>query len=119
MDQDVEVVSVTRAEQLLGVNRTTIYRWLKEGFVVGEQLTPEGPWHLRIDAKLRARPAPAVPEGWVGLAEASRRLRVSRQTVLQKVHFGRLEAVLVNNGRRRGLRINVNGAPVGLFATEE
>jgi hypothetical protein len=34
---------------------------------------------------------------------------------LHKVQRGELEAVHVNQGRRKGLRINVNGQQAGLF----
>jgi predicted DNA-binding transcriptional regulator AlpA len=117
--QDVQVVSIMAAEKLLGVNKTTIYRWLKDGFIEGEQLTPAGPWHIRITEELRRRVVPEVPEGWVGLDEAATRLGVARQTVLHKVQRGELQAVHVNRGQRKGLRINVNAAGPGLFATTE
>ncbi len=115
---DEEVVSITRAEKVLGVNRTTIYRWLKQGFIVGEQLTPEGPWHIRITEDLLKRIVPEIPAGWVGLDEAARLLGVARQTVLHKVQRGQLEAVYVNRGRKKGLRINTNQVRVGLFETD-
>jgi DNA invertase Pin-like site-specific DNA recombinase len=115
--QDGEVLSITAAERSLGVNRTTLYRWLANGFITGEQLTPGAPWHIRVTEELRRRIVPEVPEGWVRLDEAARRLGVARQTVLNKVQRGELQAVHVNQGRRKGLRINVNPASPGLFAT--
>jgi DNA invertase Pin-like site-specific DNA recombinase len=118
-DDDDPVLSITAAEKLLGVNRTTLYRWLAEGFIDGEQLTPAGPWHIRITDELRSRVAPEVPEGWVGLDQAARILGIARQTVLQKVYRGELQAVHVNRGRRKGLRINVNAVGPGLFETPE
>ena len=42
-------------------------------------------------------------------------LGVARQTVLHKVQRGELDAVHVNQGRRKGLRINVNTKQDGLF----
>ena len=116
-DDDVPVVSITKAEQMLGVSRVTIYRWMRDGFVDGEQLTPGGPWHIRITDELRRRVVPDVPDGWVGLDQAAKVLGVARQTVLHKVQRGELEAVHVNRGRRKGLRINVNAASPGLFDT--
>jgi Recombinase/Recombinase zinc beta ribbon domain len=113
------VLSITAAEKELGVNRTTLYRWLANGFIEGEQLTPAGPWHIRITDELRARIAPEVPEGWVNLDQAVRRLGIARQTVLQKVQRGELRAVHVNRGMRKGLRIDLNAASSGLFATLE
>jgi DNA invertase Pin-like site-specific DNA recombinase len=112
---DALVVSVARAEQLLGVCKVTIYRWIKEGFIVGEQLTPGGPWHIRIDQEVRSRIVPEVPEGWLGLDEAANALGVARQTVLHRVQRGELKAVHVNRGKRKGLRIQVQQEQAGLF----
>lgn len=112
---DESVLSITAAEKTLGVNRTTLYRWLRDGFIEGEQLTPAGPWHIRITDELRRRIVPEVPDGWVGLDQAAKVLGVARQTVLHKVQRGELEAVHVNRGKRKGLRINVNAATPGLF----
>jgi DNA invertase Pin-like site-specific DNA recombinase/predicted DNA-binding transcriptional regulator AlpA len=114
-DQDVVVVNVPQAERLLGVGKVTIYRWLAEGFLTGEQLTPGAPWRIRIDKTVRDRLTPEVPEGWLRLADAARALGMARQTVLHKVQRGELEAVQVNQGRRKGLRINVTAQKTGLF----
>lgn len=114
-DQDAVVVTVAQAQRLLGIGKVTIYRWLTDGFLTGEQLTAGAPWRIRIDQAVRDRIAPAVPEGWVGLADAAKVLGVARQTVLHKVQRGELEAVHVNQGRRKGLRINVNTKQDGLF----
>ena len=111
------VVSITRAEQILGVSRVTLYRWMHDGFLTGEQLTPGGPWHIRVTDELRRRIVPDVPDGWVGLNQAAKILGVAKQTVLHKVQRGELESVHVNQGRRKGLRINVNPAGPGLFDT--
>ena len=95
------------------------YRWLHSGFIEGEQLTPGGPWHLRITEELRRRIVPEVPEGWLALDQAAKALGVARQTVLHKVQRGELEAVHVNSGKRKGLRINVRSQCPGLFATPQ
>jgi excisionase family DNA binding protein len=58
-----------------------------------------------------------VPEGWLPLDQAANALGVARQTVLHKVQRGELEAVHVNRGKRKGLRIKVPGDAPGLFAT--
>jgi predicted DNA-binding transcriptional regulator AlpA len=115
--EDVVVVSITAAEQMLGVSRVTLYRWLRDGFIVGEQLTPQAPWRIRIDQALRDRIRPEAPEGWLGLDEAAKALGVARQTVLHKVQRGELAAVHVNRGRRKGLRIQVKPDQPGLFDT--
>jgi transposase len=114
---DELVVSITQAEKHLGVSRVTLYRWLNDGFITGEQLTPGGPWHIRITNDLRRRIVGDVPDGWLSLDQAAKALGVARQTVLHKVQRGQLEAVHVNRGRRKGLRIKVNAADAGLFDT--
>ena len=112
---DAVVVTVAEAERLLGVGKVTIYRWLRDGFITGEQLTAGAPWRIRIDQAVRDHIVPAVPEGWVGLDQAATTLGIARQTVLHKVQRGELEAVHVNRGRRKGLRINVSSDQTGLF----
>jgi DNA invertase Pin-like site-specific DNA recombinase len=112
---DAEVVSITQAERILGVSRVTLYRWLRDGFIVGEQLTPGAPWRIRIDNELRRRIVPEVPDGWVTLDQAARTLAVARQTVLHKVQRGELAVVHVNRGKRKGLRIQVKHDRPGLF----
>ena len=114
-EQDVVVVNVAEAGRVLGVGKVTIYRWLTDGLLTGEQLTPGAPWRIRIDQTVRDRLRPEVPEGWLRLADAAKALGVARQTVLHKVQRGELQAVHVNQGRRKGLRINVNPEQVGLF----
>ena len=116
-DEDGVVVTIYQAERILGVDHSTIYRWLRDGFIDGEQLTPGGPWHLRITDELRRRIVPEVPEGWLPLDQAAKALGVVRQTVLHKVQRGQLEAVHVSRGKRKGLRIKVLGDAPGLFAT--
>jgi predicted DNA-binding transcriptional regulator AlpA len=114
---DVIVVTITAAEQILGVARTTLYRWIRDGFVTAEQITPGAPWRIRIDQPLRDRIRPEVPDGWLGLDQAATALGIARQTVLHKVQRGELQAVHVNRGRRKGLRIQVKPDQHGLFDT--
>lgn len=116
-DEDPDVVSITKAGQELGVSNYTLYRWIREGFIIGTQLTPSGPWHIRLDDELRAKIVPEVPDGWVALDEAAKALGVARQTVLHRVQRGELEAVHVNRGKRKGLRIKVERPKAGLFNT--
>jgi hypothetical protein len=112
---DAVVVSVTEAGRLLGVATVTIYRWLRDGFITGEQLTANAPWKIRIDQAVRDRVVPTVPDGWIGLDEAAAALGVARQTVLHKVQRGQLQAVYVNRGQRKGLRIKASTDQTGLF----
>jgi hypothetical protein len=49
------------------------------------------------------------------MLEATMKLGVSRQTVLQRVKRGELKAMLVTQGRRKGLPINVIDQQSTLF----
>jgi hypothetical protein len=109
------VVPICKAAEILGVYPSTIHRWLNDGFIAGEQITPGAPWQIRITDELRARFVEHTPPGYLPMVDATKKLGVSRQTVLQRVKRGELEAVLVIRGRRKGLRINVLDTHPGLF----
>jgi DNA invertase Pin-like site-specific DNA recombinase len=110
-----ELVTITKAAELLGVVPSTVHRWLADGFIAGEQPTPGAPWRIRVTDQLRARFVEQAPEGWLPMLEATKALGVSRQTVLQRVKRGELRAVHVRTGRRKGLRIEVPNTDGGLF----
>jgi hypothetical protein len=82
-----------------------MHRWLNDGFIAGEQVTPGAPWQIRITDELRTRFVEEAPPEYLPMLETTLKLGVSRQTVLQRVKRGELEAVLVTRGRRKGLRI--------------
>jgi DNA invertase Pin-like site-specific DNA recombinase/uncharacterized protein YndB with AHSA1/START domain len=111
-----EIVPIRKAAQIFGMNTSTIHRWLAEGFIAGEQVTPGAPWQIRITDELRARIVTQAPPEYLPMLEATMKLRVSRQTVLQRVKRGDLEAMLVTSGRRKGLRIKVVDDQPALFA---
>jgi DNA invertase Pin-like site-specific DNA recombinase len=113
--QEGELLTVTQAARQLGIAPSTLLRWLDDGFVAGEQLTPGAPWRIRLTDQLRGMLVDDAPEGWVAMQYATRALGVSRQTVLQRVKRGELRAVLTRTGRRKGLRIEVPTPQDGLF----
>jgi DNA invertase Pin-like site-specific DNA recombinase len=110
-----ELLNVTQAARQLGIAPSTLLRWLNDGFIAGEQVTPGAPWRVRLTDQLRGMLTDDAPEGWLALHHASRALGVSRQTVLQKVKRGELRAVLTRTGRRKGLRIEIPTPQDGLF----
>jgi predicted DNA-binding transcriptional regulator AlpA len=112
-----DAVSIRKAAQVLGLNTSTIHRWLNDGFIAGEQVTPGAPWRIRMNDALRSRVVAQAPAGYLPMLEATMKLGVSRQTVLQRVKRGELEAVLVTQGRRKGLRINVIDREPDLFGS--
>ncbi len=114
-EREGEPVSVQAAARILGVVPSTVHRWVNDGFIAAEQVTPGSPWRIRVTSDLRARFVEEAPVGWLPMLEATHALGASRQTVLQRVKRGELRAVHVRQGRRRGLRIEVPKADRGLF----
>jgi hypothetical protein len=110
-----ELVTVHKAADILGLAPSTLHRWLNDGFIAAEQLTPGAPWRIRMTDELRSRFVEEAPRGFLPMVDAMRILGVSRQTVLQRVKRGELQAVHVRRGRRKGLRINVPATLPGLF----
>ncbi len=110
-----ELLNVAQAARQLNIAPSTLLRWLNDGFVAGEQVTPGAPWRIRLTDELRGMLTDSNPDGWVPLGYASQALGVSRQTVLQKVKRGELRAVLTRTGRRKGLRIEIPAPQDSLF----
>jgi DNA invertase Pin-like site-specific DNA recombinase len=102
-----ELLTIKKAAIVLGVAPSTIHRLLNDGFIAGEQLTPGAPWRIRLTDDLKALFNNNAGEGFLPMREAMRALGVSRQTVLQRVKRGELEAVHVTRGKQKGLRIKV------------
>ena len=110
-----ELMTIAGAAAALQVAPATIHRWLAEGIIPGEQITSGAPWRIRVSDDLRARFVEQAPAGYVTMPEATVRLGVSRQTVLQRVKRGDLAAVHVVHGRRKGIRIRVVDEKPDLF----
>ena len=102
-----DLVTIAKAAEILGIAPSTVHRWLADGFIAGEQPTFGAPWHIRMNDELRSRFVEEPPAGFVVMQEATRILGVSRQTVLQRVKHGKLEAVHICRGKRKGLRVKV------------
>ena len=111
-----ELVTVTEAARRLQIAPSTLLRWLQDGFIGGEQITPGAPWCIRLNDELRARFVDEAPPGWLPMQDATKALGVSRQTVMQRVKRGELRAVHVYRGRRKGLRIEVPATMNDLFS---
>jgi DNA invertase Pin-like site-specific DNA recombinase len=110
-----ELLNVTAAARELQIAPSTLLRWLNDGFIAGEQVTPGAPWRVRLTDQLRGMLTSDAPDGWLALHHASRALGISRQAVLQKVKRSELRAVLTRTGRRKGLRIEIPTPQDGLF----
>ncbi len=100
-----ELLTIKKVALVLGVAPSTLHRLLNAGFIPGEQLTPGAPWRIRLTDDVTARFNNDAGEGFMPMREAMKALGVSRQTVLQRVKRGELDAVHVMRGKQKGLRI--------------
>jgi DNA invertase Pin-like site-specific DNA recombinase/transposase-like protein len=110
-----ELLTVTDAANQLGLAPSTLHRWLADGFIAGEQLTPGAPWRIRLTDDIRNLFVDDAPDGWLAMLEATLAYGVSRQTIMQRVKCGELQAVHLRAGRRKGLRIQPPPSQEGLF----
>src|SRR5260370_33656648 len=98
-DPGGDVMSVHQAAAELGITASTLYRWLNDGFVPGEQITAGAPWRIRLTESLRDLVADHAPAAWVPVQAATASLGVCRQAVVRRVKRGELRAVPLPTGR--------------------
>ena len=110
-----ELLNIRQISEALGVATSTIHRWLNDGIIAGEQLTPGAPWRIRLTDDLRSRVAEEAPEGYLTTYQAMRQLGISRQAVWQRVKRGEIEAIHVKQGRKNGLRLRLKCSQPNLF----
>jgi excisionase family DNA binding protein len=110
-----DVMTIAKAAVALNVAPSTLHRWLNDGLIAGEQVTPGAPWQIRMTDELKARFTASAGEGFITMQEATRVLGVTRQTVLQRVKRGEIEAAHVTKGGKVGLRIKLADRQPTLF----
>ena len=52
--EEGELLTVADAAKELGLAPSTLHRWLSDGFIAGEQLTPAAPWRIRLTPDVRS-----------------------------------------------------------------
>ena len=70
-----ELLTVADAAKQLGLAPSTLHRWLGDGFIAGEQITPGAPWRIRLTDDIRALFVDDAPDGLAGHAGGHPRLR--------------------------------------------
>ena len=80
-----ELLTIKQTATALGVATSTIHRWLNNGLIAGEQLTPGAPWRIRLTGDLRERIVEEAPADYLTVYQTMRLLGVSRQTVWQRL----------------------------------
>jgi DNA invertase Pin-like site-specific DNA recombinase len=117
--QQGDIMTIAKAAAELKVAPSTLHRWLNEGLIVGEQVTPGAPWQIRMTDELKTRFTVAATHGFITMQEATKALGVTRQTVLQRVKRGELVASHVTKGGKIGLRIKVIDKKFNLFQPDK
>jgi DNA invertase Pin-like site-specific DNA recombinase/predicted DNA-binding transcriptional regulator AlpA len=112
---DGELLTIEQTAHCLGIASSTVHRWVNDGFIAGEQLTPGAPWRIRLTDELKAFLVDETPSGYVTMQEATKKLGITRQTVLQRVKRGELSALHIRNGKRKGLKIKMVDNNPNLF----
>jgi hypothetical protein len=110
-----QLVNIRQAAKILAIAPSTLHRWLNDGFIAGEQITPGAPWQIRLTDDLRNQFVDQIPDGYLPMRDAIDRLGGSRQTVLQRVKRGELAALHVRCGKRKGLCIRVIDQQLDFF----
>ena len=103
----MQIVNIQKGAEILGLAASTVHRWLGEGIIAGEQIIPGAPWQIRINDEVNARLVEEAPAGYLPMLEVTKILGGSRQTVMQRIKRGELEAVHFCRGKGKGLRIKV------------
>ena len=103
-----DIYTAQQAGERLGVNASTVMRWVEAGLLRGAQVTPRAPWRIQVsEDDVRRLTAADTPRDWVTLKAAAVALGVSQQTVLQRLKSGQLDGVRVRTGRRTAWRIRL------------
>jgi len=110
-----ELFTIVDAAEQLRLPPSTLHRWIQEGFIDAEQLTPGAPGRIRLTDQVRALFVDEAPEGWLAMLEATLAHGVSRKTIMNNIKTGDQPAVYVRTGRRKGLRIEPPTPQEGLF----
>ena len=76
---------------------------------------PDAPARVRLSDELKARFTNQPSDGYMSMAAAMTKLRMSRQSVLQKIKRNELQAAFVTSGRGKGLYVKVTSAEPSLF----
>jgi DNA invertase Pin-like site-specific DNA recombinase len=108
IDGKGKLLTIDKAAAALDVATSTVHRWLAEGFIAGEQITPGAPWQIRLTDEVRARFVENEVDGFVPMINATKLLGVTRQTIMQRIKRGELQAVHIIRGKRKGLRIKIS-----------
>ncbi len=95
-------LSPAEAARQIGVSVSAVHRWIRDGVLPVEEAAPGAPYRVFLSDELCRRLRDGVvPDGWVPMEEAARRLGTTREHVAFLVARGRLRAMRATVGARR------------------
>src|SRR5450755_305443 len=110
-----QLFTIVDAAAELKLPPPTLHRWITEGLIDAEQLTPGAPGRIRLTDEIRALFVDEAPAGWLAMLEATLAHGLPRKTIMKNIKTGDLQAVYVRTGRRKGLRIEPPTPQQALF----
>ena len=97
-----QTLSPAEAARQIGVSVGAVHRWIRDGVLPVEESAPGAPYRVFLSDELcRRLREGVVPDGWVPMEEAARRLGTTREHVAFLVARGRLRAMRATVGARR------------------
>jgi len=87
-------MTIADAAAELQLPAPTLHRWISEGFLDAEQLTPGAPGRIRLTEQVRALFVDQAPDGWLAMLEATVAHQLTRNTIMKSIKAGDLQAVL-------------------------
>ena len=110
-----DLLNVTQAARELRIAPSTLLRWLNDGFVAGEQVTPGAPWQIRLTTQLRGMLTGNPPTDGSPSATQPRPPASPARPYCRRSSAASYGAVLTRTGRRKGLRIELPAPQDQLF----
>lgn len=102
------VYTAQQAGERLGVDRSTVNRWVQAGILKGDQVAPGARWRIQAtEDDVRRLTASDTPKDGMTLKAAAAARGVSQKTVVQRLKSGQLEGTRVRDGRRSAWRIRL------------
>lgn len=81
-DGDDRVLTIVEAAEQLQLPAPTLHRWIAEGLIDADQLTPGAPGRIHLTEPIRALFVDQAPDGWLAMLEATHAHQLTRQTIM-------------------------------------
>ena len=83
-----QLFTIADAAEQLRLPPPTLHRWITEGLIDAEQLTPGAPGRIRLTDEIRALFVDEAPDRWLAMLEATLAHGLSRKTIMKNIKTG-------------------------------